>query len=53
MCIRDRAYGKEYLEIVMIGLIPFAVTQAYATNIKETGQKMCIRDSTYIWIRFL
>ena len=22
----------------MIGLIPFAVTQAYATNIKETGQ---------------
>ena len=32
------AYGKEYLEIVMIGLIPFAVTQAYATNIKETGQ---------------
>jgi putative MATE family efflux protein len=34
------AYGKEYLEIVMIGLIPFAVTQAYATNIKETGQTL-------------
>ena len=32
------AYGKEYLKIVMIGLVPFAVTQAYATNIKETGQ---------------
>lgn len=32
------AYGKEYLAIVMVGLIPFAVNQAYATNIKETGQ---------------
>ena len=31
------AYGKEYLEIVMIGLIPFAVTQAYATNIKAVS----------------
>ena len=36
----DRAlgYGLEYLKIVMVGLIPFAVNQAYATNIKETGQ---------------
>lgn len=32
------SYGKEYLVIVMTGLIPFAVNQAYATNIKETGQ---------------
>lgn len=32
------AYGKEYLAIVMVGLVPFAVNQAYATNIKETGQ---------------
>ena len=31
-------YGLEYLKIVMVGLIPFAVNQAYATNIKETGQ---------------
>ena len=41
------AYGKEYLEIVMIGLIPFAVTQAYATNIKETGQTL------YRWLQAL
>ena len=31
-------YGMEYLGIMMVGLIPFAVNQSYATNIKETGQ---------------
>ena len=31
-------YGMEYLAIMMVGLIPFAVNQSYATNIKETGQ---------------
>ena len=30
-------YGLEYLAIMMVGLIPFAVNQSYATNIKETG----------------
>ncbi|SEA49310.1 putative efflux protein, MATE family [Pseudobutyrivibrio sp. ACV-2] len=30
--------GMEYLSIILVGLIPFAVNQAYATNIKETGQ---------------
>ncbi|MBQ7148548.1 MAG: MATE family efflux transporter [Pseudobutyrivibrio sp.] len=30
--------GVKYLRIILIGLIPFAVNQAYATNIKETGQ---------------
>ena len=31
-------YGLQYLAVMMAGLIPFAVNQAYATNIKETGQ---------------
>lgn len=30
--------GLQYLGIVLVGLIPFAVNQAYSTNIKETGQ---------------
>lgn len=34
------AYGKEYLSIMIVGLFPFAVNQAYSTNIKETGQTM-------------
>lgn len=33
-------YGLEYLAIMLVGLFPFAVTQAYATNIKETGQTL-------------
>lgn len=31
-------YGMKYLGIMTVGLIPFAVNQSYATNIKETGQ---------------
>lgn len=31
-------YGEEYLAIMMIGLIPFAVGQAYVNTIRETGQ---------------
>ncbi len=30
--------GMQYLSIILVGLVPFAVNQAYATNIKETGQ---------------
>ena len=32
--------GLKYLGIILIGLIPFAVNQAYSTNIKETGQTL-------------
>jgi len=28
----------QYLSIILVGLVPFAVNQAYATNIKETGR---------------
>ncbi len=31
-------YGKEYLAIMTIGLIPFAIGQAYINTIRETGQ---------------
>lgn len=31
-------YGKEYLLIMMASLIPFAVSQAYVSTIRETGQ---------------
>lgn len=30
-------YGKEYLRLLLIGLLPFAVSQAYITTIRETG----------------
>lgn len=31
-------FGKEYLAIMMIGLIPFAISQTYINSIRETGQ---------------
>lgn len=30
-------YGKEYLAIMVIGLIPFAICQTYISSIRETG----------------
>lgn len=30
-------YGKQYLFIMLIGLIPFAINQAYVNTIRETG----------------
>ncbi len=34
------SYALQYLAIMNIGLIPFAINQAYSTTIKETGQTM-------------
>lgn len=31
-------YGKEYLAIMMIGLVPFALGQSYTSTVRETGQ---------------
>lgn len=31
-------YAKEYLAVILIGFVPFAITQAYASIVKETGQ---------------
>ncbi len=30
-------YGREYLHIMLLGLLPFAVTNAYASTLRETG----------------
>lgn len=34
------SYGQEYLAIMMIGLIPFAVSQTYINTIRESGQTL-------------
>lgn len=41
-------YGLQYLGIMVVGLIPFAVNQAYATNIKETGQTMVPMIASFV-----
>ena len=32
------AYGKEYLSVMVIGLVPFAFAQVYASTLRETGK---------------
>ena len=32
------AYGKEYLKIMLVGVIPFAVVQLYSSTMRETGE---------------
>ncbi len=31
-------YGKQYLHIMLIGLLPFALTQCYSGTLRETGE---------------
>ncbi|MBE6025020.1 MAG: MATE family efflux transporter [Cellulosilyticum sp.] len=33
-------YGKQYLAIMLIGLIPFTITQIYASTLRETGETL-------------
>lgn len=33
-------YSKQYLFIMLIGMVPFAVTNAYASTLRETGKPM-------------
>ena len=33
-------YGKEYLLIFVIGMIPYSISQAYASTLRETGETM-------------
>ena len=33
-------YGKEYLAVILLGIIPFVLVQIYASTLRETGQTM-------------
>ncbi len=33
-------YGKQYLALMLLGLLPFAVNNAYASTLRETGQTL-------------
>lgn len=36
--VKTLRYGKEYLTVMLVGLIPFAIKEAYAGTLKETGE---------------
>lgn len=31
------AYGKEYLKVMLVGMLPYAVSQVYTSTMRETG----------------
>ena len=33
-------YGREYLAVMLVGLVPFALSNAYAGTLRETGQTL-------------
>ena len=33
-------YGKQYLSVMVIGMIPYALSQCYASTLRETGETM-------------
>lgn len=36
--LKTLGYAKDYIYIMLLGLLPFAVTQAYSGTLRETGQ---------------
>lgn len=37
---RTLYYGKEYLIVMIIGMVPFAIMQAYTSTLRETGETL-------------
>lgn len=33
-------YGKEYLAVIIFGIVPYAVSQTYASTLRETGETL-------------
>lgn len=38
--VKTLEYGKEYLAVILIGLIPFSINQVYSSTLRETGETM-------------
>lgn len=35
-----KEFGMQYLNIMLVGLVPFAITQIYASSLRETGESL-------------
>lgn len=42
------AYGKTYLRIMLVGIIPFAVVQLYSSTMRETGETAVPMEASVI-----
>lgn len=38
--VLTKSYGLEYMQVMLLGLLPFVVTQVYAGSLRETGQSV-------------
>ena len=38
--VLTKSYGLEYMQVMLLGLLPFVVTQIYAGSLRETGQSV-------------
>ncbi|MCI9176696.1 MAG: MATE family efflux transporter [Lachnospiraceae bacterium] len=36
--VKTLEYGKEYLAVIIFGIVPYAVSQTYASTLRETGE---------------
>lgn len=43
-------YGAKYLRVMLWGLLPFAIQQAYASTLRETGETLLPMKATFVAI---
>lgn len=36
--VKTLEYGKEYLAVIIFGIVPYAISQTYASTLRETGE---------------
>ncbi len=38
--VKTLEYGKEYLSVMIFGMVPYAISQTYASTLRETGETL-------------
>lgn len=38
--VKTLGYGREYLSVMILGIIPYAISQTYASTLRETGETL-------------
>ncbi len=38
--VKTLGYGREYLSVMILGMIPYAISQTYASTLRETGETL-------------
>lgn len=48
-------YGRQYLQVMLLGLLPFALTNAYSSTLRETGQTLIpmIASTTAVFVNLV